>query len=407
MADFSHLTKDQLKQKLWEEVVLKADLIANGVDISKEALANVKLGTEIKEQVHCLFEMDFLDHDFELPSNFNLPSGISVSFNWNPEAQYKIVTENGKFILTKKGNKISDIEFHKRPGFYGKKTSDGKNMENIGVYNPDGHVFVVYSNECSYKDKGEDCLFCNINHTKDTYAEKEGTEWKTPAQIGEVVAEAYKSGIARHVTITGGVIPERRELDYYLDVADEIQRHTGLEDFNGTATVAAPLDLSNIDRLKEAGYRTTSMNLEIWDKNIYKTICPGKANGSGGWEHWVKALEHAVKVFGYGRVRSTFVTGIEPKSRTLEGFEYLISKGVVAIASLWIPNPGSALEGHRTPESAWHLDLAEKNVDLWKKNGITYDQVFDANAGSDSLQHDIYRIQDETLPVFNLQSSLV
>jgi hypothetical protein len=79
----------------------------------------------------------------------------------------------------------------------------------------------------------------------------------------------------------------------------------------------------------------------------------------------------------------------------------------VAIASLWIPNPGSALEGHRTPESAWHLDLAEKNVNIWKKNGITYDQVFDANAGSDSLQHDIYRIQDETLPVFNLQSSLV
>lgn len=397
-----NLTKEQVKDKLWKEVILKADLIVNGVDICKEALAKIKLGTEIKEQVHCLFEMDFKDHDFELPADFDLPFGITVPFNWNPLGEYKIVNDNNKFILTKRGNKISEIEFHKRPGFYGKKTTDGKNMENIGVYNPDGHVFVVYSNECSYKDKGEDCLFCNINHTKDTYAEKEGTEWKTPIQIGEVVAKAYNLGIANHVTVTGGVIPERRELEYYLDAADQIQKHTGLDDFNGTATVAAPLDLSNINKLKEAGYRTTSMNLEIWDKNIYKTICPGKANGSGGWEHWVKALEYAIKVFGYGKVRSTFVTGIEPKKNTLEGFEYLISKGIIAIASIWIPNPGSALEGHRTPEPAWHLDLAEKNVSLWKKNGITYNQVYDANAGSTTLQHDIYRIQSELFPVFKL-----
>lgn len=303
-------------------------------------------------------------------------------------------------FLQKKGNGVSKINFHSRPEFYSKKTSDGKNMANIGVYNPHGHVFVVYSNECSYKDKGEDCLFCNINSTKDVYAEKEGTEWKTPIQIGEVVAEAYNEGIADHVTVTGGVIPERRELDYYIDAAEEIIKHTGLEDFNGTATVAAPLDFTNIDKLKEAGYRTTAMNLEIWDKNIYKTICPGKSKRSGGWEHWVEALEYAVKIFGYGRVRSTFVTGIEPKQKTLEGFEYLIDKGVVAIASLWIPNIGSALEGHRTPEPSWHLDLAEKNVNLWIKNGITYNQLYDANAEGDTLQHDIYRIHDELFPVF-------
>jgi hypothetical protein len=147
------------------------------------------------------------------------------------------------------------------------------------------------------------------------------------------------------------------------------------------------------------------MNLEIWDKDIYKTICPGKARGSGGWEHWVKALEYAVKVFGHGRVRSTFVVGIEPKAKTLEGFEYLASKGVIAIGSVWIPNPGSALRGHRTPESSWHLDLAVKNVSILKKNGITYNQVYDGNAGSDTLQHDIYRIQDELLPIFNSQNN--
>ena len=40
--------------------------------------------------------------------------------------------------------------------------------------------------------------------------------------------------------------------------------------------LAAPLDLSTIDKYKEAGYRTIATNMEIWDENYFKTICPGK-----------------------------------------------------------------------------------------------------------------------------------
>jgi len=400
MSELKNVSKNLLKNKLWEELTLKSELIVEGVNISKEALALGKLGSESQEQVHCLFEMDHEVHDFELPSSFDLPLGLSVPFRFDTKSNYNITTENNKLILTQKGNKLGDITLPKRPDFYNKKTSDGTPMSTVAIYRPDGHVFIVYSNECSYKDKGLDCLFCNINHTKDLYGEKEGIQWKTPKQIGETVAAALKEGLLKHLTVTGGVVPERRELDYYVDVAEEITKQTGLKEFNGTATVAAPLDFSNIDRFKEAGYRTTAMNIEIWDKNIYNTICPGKAKESGGWEHWLSALEYAVKVFGHGRVRSNIVAGIEPKAKVLEGLEYLASKGIVGTTTIWCPNIGSALEGHRTPEASWHLDIAEKLVSIWRKNGFTYDDIYDAHASSDSLQHDIYRIQDELLPIF-------
>lgn len=143
------------------------------------------------------------------------------------------------------------------------------------------------------------------------------------------------------------------------------------------------------------------MNLEIWDRGIYDVICPGKARSSGGWEHWVRALEYAVGVFGHGRVRSNFVAGIEPKKRTLEGLEVLAGKGVVSTFGIWCPNPGSELRGHRSPEPEWYIDLAQKLVTIWKRSGITYEHVYDANASSISIQHDIYRIEDELLPVFH------
>jgi hypothetical protein len=390
-----------LKDRLWNELALKAKLITDGVNIAKDALDAVQPGDKAQEQVHCLFEMDFDTHDFELPSGFDLPHGLSVPFRWNPRSPHIIVRDGNRTILTHDGHELAEVNFHPRPPFYGKTTSDGKDMSTIAALYRHRSLFIVYSNECSYKEKGEDCLFCNINYTKDTYAERESIFWKTPRQIGETAAQAFRDGTIDHLTVSGGVIPERRELEYYLDVAEEIQRQSGRDDFNGTATVAAPLDLRNIDRFKEAGYRTTAMNIEIWDKGYYDTICPGKSRGGGGWQHWVNALEYAARVFGHGRVRSNMVAGIEPKKKSLEGLEYLAAHGVVGTFTIWCPNPGSELAGHRAPEPEWYVDLAEKLVTIWKKNGFTYDHIYDCHASSDGLFHDIWQIQDEALPVFH------
>lgn len=391
-----------IKSALYKELVIKADIAIDGVKIQPDALKALDVEGQIQEQVHSGFEMDLETHvGVELPSAFHLPLGLTSSFKWNPNSNYTIALEDNKYVLLKKEHKLFEIEFQKRPKYYSLKTSDGQPMYNIASFVNDSNISAFYSNECSYKEKGEDCLFCNVNATKDTYAEREGIFWKTPQQIAETVEAAYKEGIAGHVTVTGGIIPERREIDYYLDVAEEIQRKLGIHDFNGTAVIAAPLDLTNIDRLKEAGYRTIGLNIELWDKNFYQTICPGKARNSGGWDHWLKAIEYAAKVFGHGRARSNIVSGIEPKEKTLQGVEYFSNIGVVCLPSQWCPNPGSALEGHRTPEPSWHLDLSEKAYRLQKKSGITYDQIHDASNNDLGLAHDIWKIEDELLPVFN------
>ena len=193
-------------------------------------------------------------------------------------------------------------------------------------------------------------------------------------------------------------------MEYYLDVADEIKAYTGLDDFNGTAVIGAPLDLSVIEKYKEAGFRTIASNIEIWDKNIFKAICPGKEVQCGGWENWVKALEYEVEVFGKGKVRSNMVAGIEPKDSTLEGVEYLASKGVIGLATVWNPNPGSALEGHRSPETSWYIDLFKKRAAIHRKYGFTYDNIYDCS-GATGIISDIYRIEDETFPVRRTQGA--
>ena len=392
-----------LKETLYKELELKIITGVDGISFDPHIFKHLDLGGRFQEEVHCLFEGDHETHvGIQFPAGFYSPHGLTYVLKWDRRSPYSFIYESGTYYLAHQGKIIFPIEFIGRPAYYGQKTSDGTSMSNLALYTQDGALLVAYSNECALKDQDHDCKFCNINATKDTYGEIEGIGWKYPRQIGETVAAAYRNG-ARHVTITGGFVAERREVEYYLDVADSIKEHTGLDDFNGTAVIGAPHDLNIIDKYKEAGYRTIASNIEIWDRNIFKAICPGKELQCGGWEHWVKALEYEVEVFGKGKVRSNIVAGIEPKDSTLEGIEYLASKGVICFATSWNPNPGSALEGHRTPEPAWHFDLYKKIAAIHRKYGFTYEELYDCNAAPITVIHDIYRIEDQTLPVFKGQ----
>ncbi len=390
-----------IKDLLHAELAIKSKVNIEGINVKPSIFKNLGLGTKYQEQIHGLFEMDHVDHvGIAFPCSFSSPNGLNYSFNWDPKSEISIEYYNNEFYLLDHGKELFPVKFFERPHYYGLLTSDGTRMSHVGSFNPTGTVGIAYSNECALKDKGLDCLFCNANATKDTYADAENIKWKNPKQIGETVAAAYKYDKGKHVNVTGGFIPERREVDYYIDVAEAIQEHTGLEDFNGTAVIGAPSDLSVIDKYKEAGYRTLAIQIEIWDKNIFKTICPGKESECGGWQHWVDALEYAVKVFGWGRVRTGFVSGIEPKEKILEGVEYFANRGILSLTNAWNPNPGSKLEGHRTPTPEWHLDLAYKTYNRFKQVGFTYEQYFDASPSADFLVHDIFKIEEERLPIF-------
>ncbi len=398
--------KESIKQKLYEELAVKNEVSVEGVNVDPNIFKHLDLEGEYQEQVHLCFEMDHETHEgIEMPTGYITPGGLRVAFKWDRRSPFELIYDGGQYLLTKGQKEIFPVDFDKRPKYYGLKSSDGKFFNTIAGFSQGDTVYgstvsIAYSNECALKDKGQDCLFCNINATKNTYAEKEGIGWKNPKQIAEAVSTAYRLDGVKHMNLTGGFIPERREVDYYIDVAEAVQEATGLEDFNGTAVIGAPLDLDVIDKYKEAGFRTLAMNLEIWDENYYPAILPGKVAQCGGRDHWIKAIEYAAKRFGKGKVRSGFVAGIEPKPATLTGVEYFASIGVLSLTGAWTVNPGSALEGHRTPEPEWHLDMAYKCHDIFKRYGYTYSEYFDVAPSPNFLIHDLFAIDEELLPVF-------
>ncbi|SDB14731.1 Radical SAM superfamily protein [Pseudobutyrivibrio sp. YE44] len=390
------MAETKLDQELLAEIRLKNELQVDGLNFDPEIFKDLELGTKYKEQVNVLFSSDRHAHvAYNFPVCLITPKGgYQVRVVWDKSSDYTLKYEDGRYFIEHKNQIVLDnVQFAKRANYYNLKTSDGTDMRTVAVDYGYGHMFVSYSNECFLKDKGLDCLFCNINATKALYGERDKVSWKTPQQIAETIAAGYKEGFNK-MTVSGGFIPERREVEYYIDVAEAIQEATGLDDFNGTACVGATKDFSVFENYKEAGFRTIASNIEIWNPKIFDVICPGKTEYCGGRDNWLKALEYEVDVFGKFNVRSTMVSGIEPKQYTIEGLEYLVEHGVVALPSQWNPNCGSALEGHRTPNAEWHWDVFEKAVAIYRKNGLTWQQFADATAGSDSVAHDLFRLYE-------------
>ncbi|MGA2091745.1 MAG: radical SAM protein, partial [Endomicrobiales bacterium] len=294
-----------LKEALYKELELKIDVGIEGVSVDPEDFKKL-INIQTDDRVNRLSDKNNYRHpDSKLPGSFYLPNGILASFRNEPNSPYSLVAQDGKAVLYKYGKKtewLAEVVFRKRPEVLDNLTSDGIPYRRIAGVNPNGSLQVHYSNECSLKDEGGDCIFCGINPRANSH--REAIVRKNSRHIAEVYDGAINAGEVYRLNLSGGFVPERRELEYYIDVAEEIQNRLGVKDFVGTVAIGAPHDFSVIDKYKEAGWRDIRLNIEIWDKNIRKTVCPGKEKICGGFENWINALEYAVKVFGKGHVGS-------------------------------------------------------------------------------------------------------
>jgi hypothetical protein len=371
--------REAQKQVLLDEVLLGLNLAEKGVRFDREAIARFQDQTSL---THVAVKRTGL-------TGFDLPHGISARSHFSKYTPYSLEVEAGSVVLYDEGRSVGAIDFVVPNPVAETVLSSGVKLRDVGGLNPEGGMHVMYSAECSLKDKGLDCFFCGFNERA-----KDGNANKVPIKSARQVAEAYtlarRAGQANHFRITGGFIPERREVEYYIDVAEAI--HEDWDSFYGVAVIGAPADLSVLPKYKEAGFQNVSHNLEIWHKDIFAALCPGKERETGGWQHWVDALHRSVEIFGRGNVHTNFVGGLEPLDSVLEGIEYLANIGVVAHFSVFRPEIGTQLEGWRSPEARWHYNLVDKATNIFRRHGFTNLQMYSGPA-SGPHAGEVFRIK--------------
>lgn len=244
-------------------------------------------------------------------------------------------------------------------------------MHHIGPHRLKRQVLFEYNAYCRYFADNSQGLFCGIMSERPVHHGHYQSHFVfSPTEIAEVVAAAYSEDGSTELQLTGGVLPERAEVPYFMEVGRAIKDRMGVGTIPGSqAVLVPPEDFRQIEELKASGWQRVAFNLEVWNEKMWHGIVPGKA-ATMSRARWLEALEFSVGVFGKGLVTSVLVARLEPKQSHWEGVEWLAARGIYGVPIPWSPTPGSPLEGHQTPTAAWRLEVTVRTLDIWEKHGL-------------------------------------
>ena len=380
--------------------VLKTDLVRRGVAFTRKALQRLQ-DPYFEHAPHVLFDYHHIDNveTYEIPISGYFRDGmITGTILGAPENDpWVIDIVDDSFWIMEDGSPFEEIFFHKMPRYYGKRTRSGAMMQSVAMQTGGDCMLICPSGHCEYWNTDEQCRFCDIDYNT-RHQMKMGREFKarvSPEDVYDTVYEALKEkGKWRRIFLTGGTNSRdghEADVEYYCDhisAAQNASKDLTGERINGLQAIIALREKEQYVQLKEAGLDAIGLYIEVWDKEIYKHLCPGKYKDVGEREVWMEAQAKAVEVFGRGNVNCAFVSGAElalPPPRgfdnideavenNLEGFEILIKMGVVPNSTNLFIEPGSDLYkmGAPIPPLEFYIKLDKGRYLLQKElgNGI-------------------------------------
>lgn len=353
------------------EAILKSDLLRCGLSFSKEALQK---NGKAKEKSYFIFSFDRVaQKDLSSLERHLVPEEIAlmggpldlqrtiVSSRVNPSSPYQIEYENEGYILQYKQEKICNILLPKRPTYYQKNLSNGKPVSDITPTIEWGYlIYITAFRLCQYWGTEEECAFCDINENyRQQKKERSYTAVKNIEEIIESlkIIEIYDTEkSSKAYTVTGGSITKEFQGDteaaFYAKYARAIEKEFPNR-WMGKAVVQA-LPAEEVKILKEAGYQIYHPNFEVWDKNLFQKLCPGKEKYIGR-DAWIRRIIDAAEIFGASHVIPNFVAGIEMSkphgfqtmqksiSSTAEGLNFFMSQGIVPRFTVWCVEPNTTL----------------------------------------------------------------
>jgi hypothetical protein len=282
------------------------------------------------------------------------------------------VNEKGKPFLSYNDNFLTEVSFPPKTAFYDQETCNGFSFGHIAVLQGLDVLSFPYLWVCEYAKAGYPCQFCFPGAFTHKLVNDGNLDPQFPdaRDVAEVVHFAVNTEqVARFVQITGGSsmnpLAECRQVAEILNAIDGM---AGLENIQGEILIytSPPEDPKTVDIIFESGADRIACDIEVWDETLVKTICPGKDKFTGR-KRQLKTLEYIAEKYGPNKACSAFIVGVEPAESFLSAAQYLAERGIIPIASIWIPHGKPVLGKTKAPGLDFYRRLKENLADIYIK----------------------------------------
>ena len=318
---------------------------------------------------------------------------------------------DGRPFLVDKGVAMEEVTYWLKPKYYDKFTSSGTPMWQVASARPQ-RLDIDPNSHCYFWDKGGACRFCNINFNSGLSSKERNMAIRLKARdIFETVREALKEpGRFTNLKMSSGSILSGEEVfddevAMYIEMLQAAGENFKTKKFPSTI-VASAFSEKQLARLYEnTGLTTYTSDIEVPVPRLFDWVCPGKS-GIVGYAEWKRRIIAAVDIFGRGHVTTGIVGGVETAKpngfadeesalrAVLEEAEDFAAHGVSVVHCVWVPIPGSAFAGQRTPSLAYFVRLARGLQGLRVKYRLNIDMDNYRRCGNHP-DTDLARLQTE------------
>jgi hypothetical protein len=323
-----------------------------------------------------------------VPSEVELPGGIVVKLHIRPSSPLRLVRQGEELLVVDRHKELTNCRLLPRPKFWNLRTPSGIVAHQlIQLYGATCLNLNIYSG-CQFFNVQKACGFCSVQPTQVLHHAV--VVRKRPTDLRDACRLAVENDRVEWYLQTGGS---------YLNGDDEFAAHIAVlrevravlpwnGRFRGNVALMPPRDLSRIQELHELGVDHPSFNLEVWPRDAFERICPGKAEFVG-FDHILRAMDRLVAVYGPGWGWCNFVAGLVPLKSLKEGFTAVAERGIVPGANVFHPDVGAALgEKMSSPSEDYIIELYRHASELYHRHG--YKPFFDARVLRNSLANEAY-----------------
>jgi hypothetical protein len=178
----------------------------------------------------------------------------------------------------------------------------------------------------------------------------------------------------RHFQLMSGNMPHTAKVwSICREITDIINDIYPISDMDSYLNLAAPrenLESTLMMAKKEMGFNQIEFNLEVYSKERFEEVCPGKS-ALAGYDNTLNALKIAAGIFGPGKARSNFVLGAQPVEELLSGIKELAKFGIAADYSIFVPKKGTAWENRESLSMEEIVIFTKELAKIYKENNFT------------------------------------
>lgn len=267
----------------------------------------------------------------------DLWTNIPVVEPFAADSPYSVHHEGGRFVLRHAGEEVCDLRLSPRPAWYDQEASSGKKMARIGTLQ--GTYLGIYPGKvCEYwtRPVRDNCKFCsvglNLGH--------DDADDKNVEEVLEVVRAArLQSGIT-YVDFNTGHYTGETYLDLLEPYIVAIKEQTGL-----MVGVQTPphADLKRYDALKKMGVNRVSFCFEIFDRERFIEVCPGK-HTQYGLDRYLEAIEYCASLgpgdlthFEPWVTNGEIIAGLESPESSIAAIDWITARGAIPTVCVFRP----------------------------------------------------------------------